>query len=67
MIAIDQSFIDCDRGVSSDEDVCIGSEPESSEEIGAGRPFTELHFLFLACGQDLRDDSHTVRRKPIPS
>lgn len=67
MIAVDQSFIDCDRGVSSDEDVCIGSEPERSEEIGAGRPVTERHLLFLACGQDLRDDSHPVRRKPIPS
>jgi len=67
MIAIDQSFIDCDRVVSSDEDVRIGSEPERSEEIGAGRPLTEFHFLFLACGQDLRDDSHPVRRKPIPS
>ena len=67
MIAINQSFIDCDRVVSSDEDVCIGSEPERSEEIGAGRPLTEFHFLFLACGQDLRDDSHPVRRKPIPS
>ena len=67
MIAIDQSFIDCDRGVSSDEDVCIGSQPERPEEIGAGRPLTELQFLFLARGQDLRDDSHPVRRKPIPS
>jgi len=67
MIAIDQSFIDCDRVVSSDEDVRIGSEPERSEEIGAGRPLTEFHFLFLACGQDLRDDSHPIRRKPIPS
>ena len=67
MIAIDQSFINCDRGVSSDQDVCIGSEPERSEEIGAGRPLTELHFLFLACGQDLRDDSHPIGRKPIPS
>ena len=67
MIAIDQSFIDCDRVVSSDEDVRIGSEPERSKEIGADRPLTEFHFLFLACGQDLRDDSHPVRRKPIPS
>ena len=67
MIAIYQSFIDCDPGVSSDEDVCIGSEPERSEEIGAGRPLAELHFLFLACGEDLRNDSHPVRRKPNPS